>query len=373
MPFFRKKGKGFKPQFIRPPERRVVPEHLNDEGDDTTPEPRVDPFAFKSIDIPGQYKSYTEDRLEELRDNVFAQVRLGEGDGFPPMMTTQFSQYKDPNATRDYYNFYKSRIICDPFPHDNKLREHYPPVGFDGCRNEEPPMVPKGYMYSNLGFTDNEKVLIRQALACCVRCSNKAFESSTNLFENNIEQFETWFGSCEHESMLRVVKGVYKMNKVLSDPENIITFIDMRYQRRHADIVYERAPTSRPAPGTSTCYVTLNQEFFSERNSPSAFASAGLGLPEHIPANGMRILVGDKMLQPWQTPLDRALIIYHEVSHKVLCTLDKGFVHLTNRKRSMEPIFGAENTRKMAKEFPLNTLLHADCWAHFIASFGEED
>jgi hypothetical protein len=222
-----------------------------------------------------------------------------------------------------------------------------------------------------LGFTENEKVLIRQALACCVKCSNRAFDSAAMLFKKNIEQFEAWFGVYEPEAIDRVRYGVDKMNNILSDPKKIITFIDMRYQRRKADRLYERAPTSRPAPGTSTCYVTLNQEFFSERNSPSAFASAGLGVPEHIPANGMRILVGDKMLQPWQTPLDRALIIYHEVSHKVLCTLDKGFVRRPNDKYSMEAVFGAVNTRKMVKEFPLHTLLHADCWAHFIASFGE--
>ena len=171
MPFFRKKGKRSKPQFVYPkgaepfvlpPERRVVPEYLHKMGSDPTPEARVDPFAFRSTDIPDQSDEYTDQRFEDQRDNMLKQIKLGEGDGFPPMMTIQFSQYKDPNATRDYYNFYKSRIICDPFPHDNKLREHYPPVGFDGCRNEEPPMVPKGYMYSNLGFTDNEKVLITQ-------------------------------------------------------------------------------------------------------------------------------------------------------------------------------------------------------------------
>jgi hypothetical protein len=231
--------------------------------------------------------------------------------------------------------------------------------------------MPFGFQYSNLGFTNNEKLLMRQALACCVRCSNKAFDSAAVLFENNIEQFETWFGAPDHESMLRVVDGVYQMNKVLSHPEKILTFIDMRHQRKRGG----RPPTSKPAPGSSTCYGPSFQEMFTGKFAADPFAPVAIGVPEHLPATGLRILVGEQMLQPWQSVLGRALIIYHEISHKILGTLDKGFVRHPDPEHSMEPIFGSENTRKMVKEFPRNPLLHlhADCWAHFIASFGEED
>ncbi len=348
-------------------ERIVVPYNLHKKGADTTPKPRLDEFALKSIDIPDEFNKYTYNRFKEQRDNIWKQIWLGEGDGFPPMMTTQFSQYKDPNKTRDYYNFYKSRIISDPFAHDDVRKEKYGQVGFDGCK-KKPSRIPIGYRYSSWGFSNHEKILMRQALACCVRCSNKAFESSAKLFVDNIEQFERWFGAYEHESIMRIRSGVSEMNKVLSNPEKILTFIDMRQQRQRGR---PRAPMSKPAPGSSTCYGTSCQEMFTGKLSEDPFAPVAFGVPEHLPAIGLRILVGEQMLQYWQSPIDRALIIYHEISHKILCTLDKGFVRLSDGTRSMEPVFGVVHTREMVKEFPRNTLSHADCWANFIVSFGE--
>ncbi len=377
MPLFGKKVKRVKPQFVYsqvdepfagPPESIVVPDHVHENGDDTTPESLVD-------------------KLSSVSMGISKRISLEEVDGFPSMMTTQFSQFKDPNATRDYYNFYKSRIISDPFYHNErpegvhvdevvmvngervlkKYRENYEGVSPQA-------IVPSGFQFSTMRFSAHEQVLMREALACCVRCSFKAYEAANDLFEDNVEQFETWFGVYKRESIKRVVSGVYRMHRVLSNPEKILTFIDMRHQRER-DSDRPRPRTSKPAPGTSTCYLASNQDMFTSKPAVDPFAPVAFGSPEHLPATGLRILVGEKMLQPWQSPLGRALIIYHEISHKILGTVDKGFVNLSQGKRpcSMEAVFGAEHTRKMVEAFPSFTLLHADCWAHFIASFGEED
>jgi hypothetical protein len=81
--------------------------------------------------------------------------------------------------------------------------------------------------------------------------SNLAFDPSTRAFEGDLEQLKLWFGTNETSTIMRVTEGIYKINKILIDPEQMITFIDMRHQRARNGM-----PSSilEIAPGLSTCY-----------------------------------------------------------------------------------------------------------------------
>jgi len=73
----------------------------------------------------------------------------------------------------------------------------------------------------------------------------------------------------------------------------------------------------------------------------------------------MRILVGEHMMHPCQSVQTKALIIYHELTHKILGTLDKGLGFLGDGTIGTKPIFGEESVQQMAKDFPEKTLLVA--------------
>jgi hypothetical protein len=74
---------------------------------------------------------------------------------------------------------------------------------------------------------------------------------------------------------------------------------------------------------------------------------------------------------PCQSVQTQALIIYHELTHKILGTLDKGLGFLGDGTIGTKPIFGEDSVQQMAKDFPEKTLLVADCWANFVIYFGE--
>ena len=218
------------------------------------------------------------------------------------------------------------------------------------------------------GFNASEKVSLRAALQCCVLNSNKAFDSSTTLFEHHLDQVKLWFGSTEPETIKQILNGIYIMNKVLSDSTRILTYVDMRHQRDH-HIFY--SPLLEPAVGLSTCYGKSSMDFISEKYPPNPNMPDGLEVPGHLPADGIRILIGEHMLQPTQTVENRALIIYHEMTHRLLNTRHRGFEFLSTEKRGVMPIFGAKAAQQAALEDPAMALITADCWSYFVASFAK--
>lgn len=233
--------------------------------------------------------------------------------------------------------------------------------------------MPRAYNTGHFGFTDNEIVSLRSALEFCVRKSLLAITASLTAFANFMDAFELWFGklpngALKNRQIERVVTGVMKMHLVLSYPTQFITFIDMRHQNvRHG------IPNSihRPAPGLSTCYGKSYTEFAEDKYPAYPPTPEGLDVPKHLPTQGMRILVGEHMMHPCQSAQTKVLIIYHELTHKILGTLDKGLGFLGDGTIGTKPIFGEDSVQQMAKDFPEKTLLVADCWANFVIYFGE--
>jgi hypothetical protein len=111
-----------------------------------------------------------------------------------------------------------------------------------------------------------------------------------------------------------------------------------------------------PAPGLSTCY----------GQDPTQYVA-------HSPnfGTGLHILIGEHMMQPYQTIEKRALIIYHELTHKILYTHDTAHVRFNSNLHSHISIFGEEETKKFARNYPEQTIIIADCWANFVSSIGQ--
>jgi hypothetical protein len=333
-------------------ERIVKPNNLHPKGHKSSPEKKIDKFKL-NLETVKEEEVVGRINTKKITDKK-KKARL------PPLITicrdlktitTQFATYKILHKRIQYTawqrgNLYKYQLNQNEQTSSSKYRYYRP----------------KEY-----GFTLNEKVELRQALKYCVMHSNLAFDSSVLRFKDDLEQLKLWFGTDEISTIMRVIEGIYKINKILIDPEQMITFIDMRHQRARNGMT---SSILEPAPGLSTCYGKTCTEFVTEKYGPDPDTPKGLGVPKHLPANGMSILVGEHMMQPFQSPQDRALIIYHELTHKILGTMDKGFGKLPNSPRGIEPIFGSIDAQHMAKRHPERTFMIADCWAYFVASFG---
>ena len=129
-------------------------------------------------------------------------------------------------------------------------------------------------------------------------------KSSLIAFEDHIDEFELWFGSVQDPTLKnyarnRVVNGVMKMHQVLCNSKQIITFVDMRHQRARNGM-----PSSihTPAPGLATCYGKSSTEFAISGKYPfHPPAPKGVEVPKHLPTHGMTILIGEHIMQPFQT------------------------------------------------------------------------
>jgi len=330
-------------------ERIIIPKELNPQVPEDKPR-KIDKFKLRLPTVPEKVREITQDGIENKKlmasmptQSIFREFK---------MITSQFSQYK---------------ILDKRIQNTSWQRANLYKYNLDQGATLIPPSISTTYLASKIGFTDNEKVALREALKYCVMHSNDAFNSSLLGFEPDIEQYRLWFGEHDIPTLLRVAEGIYKINKILIDPMQIITFIDMRHQRARNGM-----PSSiqEPAPGLSTCYGKSCSDFVSEKYGPDPYTPAGLEVPKHLPATGMRILIGEHMLQPFHSPQDMALIIYHELTHKILGTIDKGFGSWSNGVRGIMPIFGPNMAQQVAKVHPQRTLMVADCWAYFVASFG---
>lgn len=227
----------------------------------------------------------------------------------------------------------------------------YMPSDFFGDRHPEPHLA-VNFPLDGLGY--NDKVKLSTAFACCVENSIRAFESACMGFNEDLDQVKLWFGEDQdfyEVTLPRVISGIDEINKVLIDPSRSITFIDMRYQRKRNGM-----PSSiiEPAPGLSTCYGKSFTDFTKET----------------FPCDrGIRILVGEHMMQPYHSVQDISLIIYHELTHQLIKTVDTGYGCNADGNQESMTIFGEDNAKKLAINSPGKTVSFAECWACFVAGF----
>jgi len=331
---------------------------VHPQEEEESPPRKIDEFALRPLFEPPATGHAKRKIIHDMVRTKTIQKRMPVADAMEvpeSMMTIQYVRYKKkaPPRKHAYWNISKT-------PTDSRYQRikeiFYPP--------QPHPPAP-----IHTGFSESEKLSLMAALQCCVVNSNRAFNAAAFLFEEDLDKLKLWFGSDDHETIRRIVEGIYKINKVISDDHRILTFIDMRHQREGH---WFHSPLLEPAPGLSTCYGKSSTDFISEKDHhDNTFQYDYLRVPDHLPSTGMRILIGEHMLQPTQSVENRALIIYHELTHKILGTIDKGLQRRSEHETQTLMIFGAENAKRMAKDYPHNTLLIADCWAYFVASFGQ--
>ena len=337
---------------------------------------------FKLAVIPEEVEAITQQKIKELakdapKSTPRRRYLLEDKSSLFTMITTKFVKYK--HQKRSYYYSawqrgqlaqsiqYPSPEMEDPSP---DMEDPSPDINYPSPDE----LLPIVYNSANFGFTDSEIISLRLALKFCVIKSVEVVKSSLIAFEDHIDEFELWFGSVQDPTLKnyarnRVVNGVMKMHQVLCNSKQIITFVDMRHQRASSGM-----PSSihTPAPGLATCYGKSSTEFVSGKYPSYPPTTEGLEVPKHLPSQGLRILVGEHIMQPFQTIQTRAAIIYHEMTHKILNTMDNGFIRHTDAKHGILHIFGQDKAKQMAKDFPGKTLLIADCWANFVIYFGEK-
>ena len=298
-------------------EKIVIPKNLLPKGPKTKPKNRIDPHKLRSAFEPepkaNRTITYALVKEKAVREGRIQDELMEESIWCPnpvimefKMITTQFSHYQNTTKLIAFSAWQRAQM------HRNGILIKRP---------DKRSLPPISYKHEDFGFTDNEKVALREALKYCVINSMKAFNAAAVGFKYHMKEFRLWFGNNYQLTLTKVIEGIEKIHRILSDPNQIITFIDMRYQKPRNGMINA---VQRPAPGLATCYGKPITDFISEKYPSNENATHERAVPQHLPVDGMRILIGEHIMHPVMTIQDRALIIYHELTHKILNTIDDG-------------------------------------------------
>lgn len=286
---------------------------------------------LREAKVPDEVGFITDDRILEnskfnmlMEDLEFIKTRV-------TMMTIKFSQYQ-----------LKERMYLTAWQRDKQFKHIY----------QDKTRPPRRDKSEHLGFNLGERESLREGFKRCVTNSNIVYKASTLGFEGFKYEVKLWFGTDDPWMIKKITDGITKMDTELSDTTNIINFIDMRHQKPK-NIIPSSVLT--PAPGLATCYGQTASNFVSEINGRES------GVPQHL-GNGIRLLIGEHIMQPYKTANERALIMYHDLTHQFIYTTDIGHVCSSG----IMHIFGEEACQKIAKKSPEEAIEIAENWAHFV-------
>ena len=335
--------------------------------------------------IPEEVEAITQQKIKDLTKKTLTHPAILEVSAKDlKIMTAKFIQYKNQKHSYPYSAWQRGQL-AQSIQYPSPDMEYPSPDMENPSPDMENPspdinypssdeLLPLAYNTANFGFTDHEIILLRQALRFCVHKSSEVNRSSMVYFADHMDQFRLWFGAIKDPNLQKdvldeVVRGTQKMHSVLSNYNQVITFVDMRHQRARNGM-----PSSihTPAPGLATCYGKSSTEFAISGKYPfHPPAPKGVEVPKHLPTHGMTILIGEHIMQPFQTDQTRAAIIYHELTHQILNTVDDGLISHPDSLHRIMHIFGQNKALQMAYDFPEKTVSIADCWANFVMYYRE--
>ncbi len=226
------------------------------------------------------------------------------------------------------------------------------------------------------GFNEKEKIILRTTMEDMTQTSERAQKASKCGFKDQRDYMKLFFGSNNKKTIKALTSGINKIHNVLSDPKRLITFVDARNQAtQYEQVTWTEAPGFAGEHG-AVIVESVNRQplmlspylyawqyklrgvepLISTIKWPMSLIKKPKQPYVHIGV-GLRILVGHPMFQPGVTDKLRRITIYHELTHRILQTID------TDKQGK---IIDDERCIELAYEDPKQTLLMADCWAYFV-------
>ncbi|MCK5820029.1 MAG: hypothetical protein KAH18_12500 [Psychromonas sp.] len=214
-------------------------------------------------------------------------------------------------------------------------------------------------------FSDLEKEMLRQAFSHAQIHCQKAYNASLSSFKRHRSELQLWFGNSKNITILHVISSIRKMHIVVFNPKIFITFVDARERYiQRGDLEFD---TVHDAPSQEDNHFLKYQQGTRTivQDNQTAFVNCiswsdhDAGCSNHV-GLGMRVYVGHAMFSESSSPIKRSQTVIHELSHKILGTVD---INLAGNL-----VYGERNCQQLAKTSPEQAIKHADCLAFFINS-----
>lgn len=195
-------------------------------------------------------------------------------------------------------------------------------------------------------FTAREKEMIAAGAALAAKVSAKATAGITKALDGDAKERERaklWFGD---SGLAEIGECVLIMNEFFESGKRLVTFVDHRHE------------TSRPieyqGPGKEATYGEANPMTWKTYAEVKCLSEDAEPFAAHV-GSGLRVHLGERFFHPSKTTIDRANTIYHELSHKLLRTVDH--------------VYSAQLCLELARTNPEEALWNADNWAWYAINF----
>jgi hypothetical protein len=194
-------------------------------------------------------------------------------------------------------------------------------------------------------FSAREKELIAEGSALAAKVSARATAGITKALDGDAKErarAKLWFGDSD---LAEIGECVLIMNEFF-ESKRLVTFVDRR-KLVSREVVYQgpgkEATFGQVEPMTWKTYAEV--KCLSEDSEPFA---------AHV-GSGLRLALGERFFHPSKSTIDRANTVYHELSHKLLKTVDHEY--------------GAQSCLELARRDPQQALWNADNWSWYAMSF----
>ena len=195
-------------------------------------------------------------------------------------------------------------------------------------------------------------------LTACKEAHSLIFTAVEALHNNTKEEMarrHDWFGNAPANA---IRDGLLRLWQVIDDESRTVRFVDVRgkdlcvtYKPGRGQYIF-----SSPAPRE-----TLGDAEFAYVHP----VQMGCGAPPpkgplvHV-GSGMRMYLGAAFLNDDQDPIELTGTIIHELTHKVLATVDWNVAG--------DAVYGPDACRNLALFSSTQALKVADCWNYYITS-----
>jgi hypothetical protein len=195
-------------------------------------------------------------------------------------------------------------------------------------------------------FTPMEKESIAAGSALAAKVSAKATAGITKALNSDVKErarAKLWFGDSD---LAEIGDCVLTMNEFFESSKRLVTFVD---RRKGTDRLIEYA-----GPGKQATYGESAPMTWKDYAAVKCLSDDAEPFSAHV-GSGLRVYLGERFFHPSKTTIDRANTVYHELSHKLLKTVDHEY--------------GAQSCLALARSAPEQAIWNADNWSFYAINF----
>ncbi|MCK5819512.1 MAG: hypothetical protein KAH18_09745 [Psychromonas sp.] len=227
-------------------------------------------------------------------------------------------------------------------------------------------------------FTEDEKSSLRLSVAYVDYILYKVNQACIRNFEGDLDKIKLWFGDASPEVIVELKKNTHKLLSIFTDTERYIKFINAREQHLMKGVARRLPENNRPDQLYDNAIAQGGERSMGPENLnafvfPLSWSDPSDQCSGHV-GSVMNIYIGNYYFNTSRSFLMKAHTIIHELSHKILFTVDYAYREYPDNNKFLKAgyfsdVYGENKCKLLAIENPKEAMRNADCMAYFFCCF----